>query len=142
LHYDVLTTPEIQYQADLKVDSTIGFNRNIGFRAGASFPFWVWDHHGQKSLPILQIPLHIMDVSLFRQDTLDYDKLTAMDACIYMLDHVANIGGCLTLNWHTNLLHIPEMRSIYETLLAEAAKRGAWGCRMRDVYNLVVQPML
>ncbi|MEI7467071.1 MAG: polysaccharide deacetylase family protein [Chloroflexota bacterium] len=133
LHFAAQTTPSVQVQAGLKADSTLGFNRNIGFRAGASFPFRMWDHKNQVALDLLQIPMHIMDVSLFRADTLKLDEASAIAHAVRLLDHVCVLGGCLTLNWHTQLLHVPHMRRVYETLLDEAARRCAWGCSMGEM---------
>src|SRR5205823_56229 len=36
VHWDVRTTPHLQANADFSADSTLGFNRNIGLRAGTS----------------------------------------------------------------------------------------------------------
>jgi hypothetical protein len=41
LHWDVRATPAAQAAAGFTVDSTLGFNRNVGFRAGTSFPFFL-----------------------------------------------------------------------------------------------------
>ena len=41
LHYNVGVTPGLQQIAGLKADSTQGFNRSIGFRAGTAFPYGV-----------------------------------------------------------------------------------------------------
>ena len=38
LHWDVRRTPRLQEAAGLRVDSSLGFNRGVGFRAGTSLP--------------------------------------------------------------------------------------------------------
>lgn len=139
LHFAIQTTPHVQHQAGFSADSTLGFNRNIGFRAGASFPFQMWDDRRQQALDLWQIPMHMMDVSLFRDDTLKLDEATAIEHALGMLKYVAALGGCLTLNWHTHLAHIPHMQNVYTAILAEAARLGAWGCSMRDVLICIDQ---
>ncbi len=43
LHFDSAKTPAFLEKAGLQVDSTLGSNRDIGFRAGTSYPFRMWD---------------------------------------------------------------------------------------------------
>jgi peptidoglycan/xylan/chitin deacetylase (PgdA/CDA1 family) len=135
LHYDILRTPRLQAEAGLLCDSTQGFNRNIGFRAGTSFPYWCWDHESQSSLPVLEIPMHIMDGALFTTNALEYNLELAIHHCVQLLDRVAKVGGCLTLNWHPNYLNDDKWWSVYETLLEEAARRNAWGCSVGQLYS-------
>jgi len=135
LHYDTLRTPRLQAEAGLLCDSTQGFNRNIGFRAGTSFPYWCWDHESQSPLPVLEIPMHIMDGALFTTNALEYNLELAIHHCVQLLDRVAKVGGCLTLNWHPNYLNDDKWWSVYKTLLEEAARRNAWGCSVGQLYS-------
>lgn len=135
LHYDILRTPRLQAEAGLLCDSTQGFNRNIGFRAGTSFPYWCWDHRSQSSLPVLEIPMHIMDGALFTTNALEYDLELAIHHCVQLLDRVAKVRGCLTLNWHPNYLNDGKWWSVYKTILEEAARRNAWGCSVGQLYS-------
>lgn len=128
LHYDVECTPGLQVEAGLLTDSTQGFNRNIGFRAGTSFPYPCWDHALQTPLPILEIPQHIMDGALFTTNALGYRREMAAEHCIELMDQVAAVGGCLTLSWHPNVIDNSDYWGAYEDILAEAARRNAWGC--------------
>ena len=50
LHFDAAVTPRILEKAGLKIDSTLGFNRDVGFRAGTSYPFRMWDLAGERWL--------------------------------------------------------------------------------------------
>ena len=51
------------------------------------------------------------------------------------MDEVESVGGCLTLSWHPNAIQYPSYWTVYETLLAEAARRRAWGCTMGEVFQ-------
>lgn len=134
LHYDIHRTPRLQSEAGLRCDSTQGFNRSIGFRAGTSFPYWCWDHSRQIELPVLEIPQHIMDGALFTTNALEYDAELAVLHCIQLMDRVARVGGCLTLSWHPNYLNDEKWWSVYQVLLEEGKRRNAWGCTAGQLY--------
>jgi hypothetical protein len=133
LHYHAARTPRAQATAGLQVDSTQGFNRNIGFRAGTSFPYWCWNHAAAKSLPLLEVPMVVMDGALFSPEAMEYDRDLAASHVIGIMNAVAAVGGCLTLNWHLHLVNDPAVFGVYEELLAEAKSLGAWGGTLRDV---------
>lgn len=135
LHYDVQVTPRLQAEAGFKVDSTQGFNRSIGFRAGTAFPFWCWDHQAGQTLPILEIPQHIMDGGLFTTNALQYNESLAIKHGVEFMDAVERVGGCLTLSWHPHNVTNEKYWMVYKTLLAEAARRNAWGCSVGDLYR-------
>lgn len=135
LHYDVRTTPRLQSEAGLRADSTQGFNRNVGFRAGTSFPYACWDLERAAELPVLEIPQHVMDGALFTANALEYDIDLAVRHCVRLLDEVQAVGGCLTLSWHPNGIQVPKYWAVYEAVLAEAAHRGAWGCSVGDLHR-------
>lgn len=135
LKYDVAITPKIQAKAGFLVDSTQGFNRSIGFRAGTSFPYPCWDHIEDEILPIWEVPQHIMDGALFTPNALEYNEDLAIRHCLRLMDEVEKVGGCLTLSWHPNHLNIPTYWNVYDALLKEAYRRDAWGCSVGELYN-------
>lgn len=135
LHYDVGVTPRVQEQAGLRVDSTQGFNRTVGFRAGTCFPYFCWDHEEQRPLQVLEVPQHAMDGALFMESALSYDGQTAIRHMLELMDTIAEMGGCLTLNWHANWLNNPLYWDTYATLLREAKSRNAWGCSVGQLHE-------
>ena len=135
LHYDINVTPVLQSEAGFKVDSTQGFNRSVGFRAGTAFPYFCFDHKSGKSLPILEVPLNIMDSALFNPNALEYNAEFAQKHCLKFLDIVESVGGCLTLNFHPNYLSDERFISTYKFILQEAHIRGAWGCSIEELYH-------
>jgi peptidoglycan/xylan/chitin deacetylase (PgdA/CDA1 family) len=135
LHYDARVTPRLQSDAGLLADSTQGFNRNVGFRAGTSFPYACWDLERGAELPVLEVPQHVMDGALFTANALEYDVELAVRHCVRLLDEVQAVGGCLTLSWHPDGIQVPKCWTVYETVLAEASRRGAWGCSVGDLYR-------
>jgi peptidoglycan/xylan/chitin deacetylase (PgdA/CDA1 family) len=133
LRYDPAVTPSLHSQAGFRSDSTQGYNFSVGFRAGTSFPYWAWDHQNKEELPLLEIPLSIMDCSLFNPNVFQYDEDKAIQHCIQIMDSVEDVGGCLTLNWHPNYLNRESWWNVYKTLLKEAHRRNAWGCSISEL---------
>jgi hypothetical protein len=64
LHWDVRWTPRLQEQAGLRADSSLGFNRTVGFRAGTSLPFRQFDVANDRALDVVEVPLAVSDAAL------------------------------------------------------------------------------
>ncbi len=127
LMFDPMTTPQIHSRAGFSFDSTYGFNKQVGFRAGTSFPFYFQDS------TTLELPLIIQDVSMFRHLSAMGLGLTAAKELIgQIMQRVANVGGVMTVLWHPNTIAAvdPEYAEMYlkayEFLLDLAQKEGAW----------------
>jgi hypothetical protein len=132
LEYNPCSTPAIQAASGLLADGTQGFNDTLGFRAGTSFPYRVWDWSTNSLLPLWQVPLHIQDGPLLRHGkTVE----AAVTACVRFLEKVERVGGCLGLLFHPAHLATDGGLAVYRELLQEARQRGAWGCSMREVVN-------
>lgn len=138
LHCDVRITPFLHQQAGLKADLTVGFNRNIGFRSGTAYPYYCWDHKQGQPINVLQIPMHIMDGPLFGSYGLECDINMAIKYAFTLMDRVAEVNGCLTLNWHPSWLSQEPYAKAYQAILKEASKRDAWGCTVKSLMNVVV----
>jgi len=115
-----------QAAAGLSYDSTWGCNDRPGPRSGLALPFFAFDNSRRQDLQILELPLTIMDGTLFRRMGLRADgayqvaKSVIMDA----RDH----EGLVTLLWHNNFFAEPEYsdwEEVYERLLDLVASEGA-----------------
>jgi hypothetical protein len=135
LHYDIQLTPGIQHRCGITNDSTHGFNRAIGFRSGTTFPYYCWDHQTGSSTNVLEIPMHVMDVSLFSPSGLEYNQALAVRHALQLMDQVESIGGCLCINWHPNYINVQKYWNAYSAILSEAAIRNAWGCSAKELEN-------
>jgi peptidoglycan/xylan/chitin deacetylase (PgdA/CDA1 family) len=135
LRYDPAITPSLHAQAGFTADSTQGYNFSLGFRAGTSFPYGAWDHQNSQPLPLLEIPLNIMDSSLFNPNLYGYNEERAIRHCLKIMDNVERVGGCLTLSWHPNYLNQESWWNVYKILLEEAHHRNAWGCSVSELHQ-------
>jgi len=94
------TTWEAQERAGFQVDSTLGYNEGPGFRAGLAAPFAPFDPVHGRARDLLELPLSVMDGSLFR--TLRLDGPAAAARTIEQLVAVREAGGLAVLLWHPN----------------------------------------
>lgn len=130
LRFDINTTPAVQEESGFKTDSTLGFKRNVGFRAGTCYPFYI-------NNAVLEIPMIIMDTSLFRSMNLNLDEAMARKKILDMFNKVERAGGCLTINFHPNNFIEPVWWRTYEFILEEAKKRNAHCTSAREMQLLV-----
>ena len=126
LHWDARLTPAAQATAGFTADSTLGFNRNVGFRAGTSFPFLLSTQDPFQVVDVLEIPLVAEESALFAANALELDESLAREVVQTLLDRVAAVGGVFTTLIHPHSLLEDRVRSLYTWLLDYALDRGAW----------------
>lgn len=135
LHFDSAKTPALLEKAGLLVDSTLGSNRDIGFRAGTSYPFQMWDAAARDWLRLVEIPLVLHDGALLRPDNLDLDLESAFTLCKTIIDRVAETRGVVTLLWHPDKAALPDWFALYTRLLAYIHEQNGWGASARDIHQ-------
>lgn len=105
-HYLRLKIPETwigQSEAGFKFDSTLAFADKTGFRAGLCTPFHPFDFNvSNMALPIIEIPLTIMDATLKFYEKLSPDE--AFEKIIRLALSIRKYGGVFTLLWHNTSL--------------------------------------
>ncbi|RKY12509.1 MAG: hypothetical protein DRP65_00960 [Planctomycetota bacterium] len=127
LYMDIKSTPVVQNAAGLKYDSSLGFNSNIGFRFGTSYPWHLYDSDKEKQLEILEIPLAIMDCALLSPNRcLALDKATAVEYCKLIIDEVEKVKGVVTLLWHPEYVSRESWFLVYKEALRYAKQKNAW----------------
>ena len=134
LRWDAGHTPKAQIEAGLKLDSTLGFNRGVGFRNGGCYPYQMPDPVTGEVTSLIQIPLQLMDVALFSEDGLGCRTPDeAIACCMEVMEEVQAVGGVLVLNWHPNSITNDSMMAVIRNLLEEVRRRRAWGATLKDV---------
>lgn len=131
LNLAIPETWNLQTAAGLVYDTTLGFKDTIGFRWGTSYPFY--PNIGEKPLPILEIPLTIMDICLESKK----DKLSS---CLHLAQEVSRYHGVLDLLWHPPIFNTNEYadaREIYIQVVRSCLGSGAWIARARDIYEWI-----
>jgi len=133
VHWDVRTTPRLQAEAGFAADSTLGFNRNVGFRAGTSLPFRWLDLERGEPLDLLELPLVVHDGALVRADALELDVVLARGVIRRMIDTAAETGTAATLLFHPNNLERGEYLELYRFAIDYGLERGGWFTSLREL---------
>ncbi|MFW6120095.1 MAG: polysaccharide deacetylase family protein [Petrotogales bacterium] len=131
LFFDIRQTPRAQNHAGFKIDSTLGSSLKPGFRCGTGSPYPFYDLKNDEQLSLLEIPLVMQDIALFRDAKGNEELMTKR--CIEMIDRVASLNGAITVLWHNAWSPESVGFRCYKRILKAAAERGAWGCSMRDL---------
>jgi len=136
LRFSVPKTWQLLSEAGFKYDTTFGFPDVVGFRNGMCHPFMPYDLHRMKDIDIMEIPLAIMDGTLFGMSK-SYDE--ALSIAKRLIDTVRLHNGVLVLNWHTNSFNCPfrgEWPKAYESIIKYASEQNAWFTNGEGIWRL------
>jgi len=123
LKIEVPLTWHLLSEAGFAYDSTLGYAETIGFRNGMCHPFRPFDLNTNEYVDILEIPLGLMDGSIYSYMKLD--SAGGWERTRPMIDRVAECGGVLTVLWH-NTYMAGDPLAFYERLLKYCAGKGGW----------------
>ncbi|NQT24376.1 hypothetical protein HQ585_03375 [candidate division KSB1 bacterium] len=127
LMFDPDQTFNLFTEAGLIYDSTLGFAEAAGWRCGTGFPYHPWNFQERQPHSILELPLVVMDTSLFLYAGLSADQ--AWERISPILEETKANGSCLAVNWHNNNLHSGDATGytkLYETILDWSKSNGGW----------------
>jgi peptidoglycan/xylan/chitin deacetylase (PgdA/CDA1 family) len=116
LRFSAQDTPPVQEKAGFLYDSTLGYNEDIGFRAGLAAPFFVYDNKNRKKSNILELPLAVMDGSLFLSRR--YTNQEAFNKVKELIDGVEAVGGLIVFLWHNKARDTQDFPGWWETYLS------------------------
>jgi peptidoglycan/xylan/chitin deacetylase (PgdA/CDA1 family) len=122
LNLEIPRTWRLQEEVGFKYDSTLCVKDDVGFRWGTCFPFHPFDSESGKKLGLLEIPLIIIDGSVFK-------KRDAWKECEEIIDIVEKFGGVLTVLWHQRAFNENEFQGwseVYEKLVRTCIRKNAW----------------
>ena len=125
-------------EAHLDYDASLGWWEHTGFRAGTSMPFYPFWHKENRPLTVLEIPLSVMDVTLFSPRAMKLSADSAQSMLRRLMNNAATNGGHLSLLWHYRTfdpIDFPRWRSMYWKLLRQAQQRQAWVCSLDELYT-------
>jgi len=134
LRFDIPASWEMYAALGFAYDSSLGFAEREGSRAGFSFPFFPYDFRRRRPYPCLEIPLTLMDATLYA-----YRRLSAAEArraAEALVEHVAGVGGCFTLLWHNATFDeadLPGWGALFWEIVEMARARRPWIAPLREV---------
>lgn len=118
----------------IKYDSTLGFASHEGFRHSYCLPYHPYDFKNDKMINIWEIPLIVMDGTLFDYRGLSYDE--ARHSVENILAEIKRFHGIFTLLWHNSYCDEeakPGICGFYESLLQMVCDMGGESLRGKDI---------
>jgi len=134
LRFRVPDTWELLSKAGFKYDTTFGYPDCAGFRNGMCHPFKPFNLNTGQQTDILEIPLVIMDRSLFR-DYMRLDVKKAWECSKHLINTVERYNGVITILWHNNTCIEGENLKYYEKVLEYCAEKNAWITSGEEIYS-------
>jgi len=126
LRFQVPDSWEFLKKAGFRYDTTLGYNERVGFRNGMCHPFRPYNLNTDREIKILEIPLAIMDDTLFESTTSCEE---AWQLSKKLIDTVAEYHGVICLNWHSESFHCPfkdQREILYKKILHYCSGKKAW----------------
>lgn len=126
LRFGIPNSWEIIKKAGFEYDTTLGYPDMVGFRNGMCHPFRPFNLLTGMEINIIEIPMIIMDGTLFSH-TRSYEE--AWSVSKKLIDTVDSCHGVLTLNWHNygfNCLFKSSWPRLYKKILTYCHEKEAW----------------
>lgn len=126
LRYAPPTTPRLHARHGFRIDTSLGFAGQEGFRHATCHPFRLYDVHANAPLDVWEMPLAVMESALFNRRGLDPDGAVAQTKAV--METVRRFRGVAVLLWHNILwdeLDHPGWGRHFEATLDLAAAGGA-----------------
>jgi hypothetical protein len=130
------TTPRLLEQAGFRLDSTLGFAARPGYRRAVATPFCIFDREANRPLDLWELPLAVMDTTLFAHLALSSEA--AERAATAVCDAARRVGGCAVLLWHnaaTDPREAAERLAMLERVLDRALASGALVTGLSDALD-------
>ena len=105
LKFQPSKTSLIQEKAGLTYDSSLGFAEHEGFRNSYCLPFRLYDFREDRMMDLWEIPLNIMDGTLFYYRKLSFEQMKL--SLEQILSEVIKFNGLFSLLWHNS--HFDEL---------------------------------
>ncbi len=134
LRYKLPETAIIHDDSAMIYDSSLGFAEHEGFRNSFCLPFKLYNFDKDRAFNTWQIPLNVMDNTLFDYRKLSYEK--AHENIFKILNEIDNFGGVFTLLWHNNYLddlEMPGIRSFYRSIIEKIAAHKAVAISCKEI---------
>lgn len=119
LRFENPLTWQIWDKFGLSTDSTIGYNGDIGFRAGVCCEYPVFDLYNKKTLNLRERPLLIMDTAI---RNITNGKTKAFEKSKNIINLTKKYHGDFVILWHNSNLAINEWEGwseVYKGIILE-----------------------
>lgn len=127
LHFKTPDTWKHLQDEGFLYDATLGYFDMVGFRNGMCHPFYPYNAQTKEYMNIMEIPLVVMDGTLFDYMRLDMEKAWAVTK--HLIDTVEKNNGVMSILWHNTAfddIFCPGWKSFYEKILLYCFEKNAW----------------
>ena len=138
LIFNLPQTMKYLFDNNIYYDSSLGFAAHEGFRNSYCLPFKLFDFEQDKMINVWEIPLNIMDGTLFNYRNLSYDE--ALDSIRSLVKITKKYHGVITLLFHPDFVdeeERPGVREFYENTLTMIMKENAQSVTGLDILELL-----
>ena len=102
LSFNGSTTWTVQDDCGLKYDTTVCFPEQAGFKVGYCLPYNAYDLTANKALKLIEIPLVLMEGSIFDYMDLNYDE--SVKYIKGLIGQVKKHNGVFAILWHNSAI--------------------------------------
>ena len=131
-------TAQIQAEAGLAYDATLGFAEHEGFRNSYCWPFKFYDFSNNRIMNHWEIPLTLMDVTHFYYRKLNFEQ--SMESVQKLTAEVVKFNGIFSLLWHNSFFNereFPGITNHYTKILDLLISLGMEGIPGREIFKLM-----
>ncbi|MGM0649621.1 MAG: hypothetical protein ACQES1_03825, partial [Bacteroidota bacterium] len=117
LRFDNPVTWQIWNDYNLKVDSSVGFSDDAGFKAGTCFDYHPFNVLTKEKLALIERPLTVMDTALFKRE-FSHNEMLELINNLYKT--IKSHNGNFVLLWHNNNLTnsgFKSYKNLYENII-------------------------
>jgi len=136
LRWETPNTWRVLENAGIQYDATLCFPEAEGFRCGFCLPYRAFDLHENRVMDIYELPLIVMDGSLYAYQNLSAEE--GLQRVKKMIGTVKNYGGVFTLLWHNSSfyeLDYPAWPQIYGEILDYIDGQDAFSGTVKEIFE-------
>ncbi len=114
--------------------SALGFDQDIGYCDGIDLPFYPFDTVNNASIPLLEIPIAIMDCGLIGDMSAHSGQV--FERAMRLIDGAAATSGLIVLDWHQRTFYnrdYPGWIDLFTKIVRYARGKGASFFRMDEL---------
>lgn len=124
LRFKVPDTWDTLEKAGFSYDATLGYPDAPGFRNGMCYPFRPYDLVNGRVVNLCEIPLNLMDTSLYMHMGLEIGQMWVLVKSL--IDQVRRCNGVLNVLFHNNYLWRKDFWKLYKKTLSYVVSNRGW----------------
>jgi hypothetical protein len=121
-------------EAGFTYSSSLGFDRDIGFWDRIDLPFYPFDAAKDTGIPILEIPIAMMDCGVIGNSSPDSEQV--LERAMRLIDQTAATGGLIVLDWHPRTFYnrdYPGWSELFTKIVRYGKGKGAGFYRLNEL---------